>query len=82
MHHHGSGRRTMDQRSLAATTVMDLTRADDEIPLVLARRRLLVLAGPARYEWKHGRAARRRDTIDGGMHERMRRLSLTFRARL
>jgi alkylated DNA repair dioxygenase AlkB len=40
---------------------------------------LLVLAGAARYEWKHGIPARKSDKLDGRLFHRQRRISLTFR---
>ena len=40
---------------------------------------LLVLAGAARYQWKHSIPARKSDKLDGGLLRRSRRVSLTFR---
>jgi alkylated DNA repair dioxygenase AlkB len=40
---------------------------------------LLVLAGAARYQWKHGIPARKSDRVNGGILRRERRVSLTFR---
>lgn len=40
---------------------------------------LVVLSGPARYEWTHCIPARKSDVVEGLKTERSRRLSLTFR---
>ena len=40
---------------------------------------LVVLSGPARYEWTHAIPARKSDVVEGFKIERHRRLSLTFR---
>jgi len=46
----------------------------------LPRRSLMVMAGPARYSYSHGIAARRTDKHENGITiERSRRVSLTFR---
>lgn len=47
--------------------------------LVLKARSLIVLSGPARYEWQHAIPARKSDIINGIKTERTRRISLTFR---
>ncbi|AWZ02807.1 2OG-Fe(II) oxygenase superfamily protein [Rhodobiaceae bacterium] len=46
---------------------------------LLPARSLLVLTGPARYEWRHNIPARKSDVIDGRRVGRKRRISLTFR---
>jgi alkylated DNA repair dioxygenase AlkB len=40
---------------------------------------LLVMRGPARYDWKHAIPARKTDLVDGETRPRGRRVSLTFR---
>ncbi|NBX65628.1 MAG: alpha-ketoglutarate-dependent dioxygenase AlkB [Proteobacteria bacterium] len=40
---------------------------------------LVILSGPARYEWMHAIPARKSDVVNGLKIERHRRLSLTFR---
>ncbi|NDJ53982.1 MAG: alpha-ketoglutarate-dependent dioxygenase AlkB [Chloroflexi bacterium] len=45
----------------------------------LPRRSLLIMQGPARFEWRHSIAARKTDRVDGRLRLRERRLSLTFR---
>ncbi|KAA5803324.1 alpha-ketoglutarate-dependent dioxygenase AlkB [Alkalicaulis satelles] len=47
---------------------------------VLPEGSLLVLSGPARYEWTHAIPARRSDVIEGVRTARTRRVSLTFRS--
>lgn len=46
---------------------------------ILEPRSVLVLKGPARFEWTHAIPARKSDVIDGRRVARTRRLSLTFR---
>jgi alkylated DNA repair dioxygenase AlkB len=53
------------------------SRASD--PLLLERGSLLVLAGPARYDWRHSIPARKSDRIGDQVISRGRRVSLTFR---
>jgi alkylated DNA repair dioxygenase AlkB len=61
--------------SLASGCVMSLTNGDTEQSIYLEPRSLLILQSDARYQWKHGIAARKRDN---GVR-RGRRISLTFR---
>ena len=67
--------------SLGSACVMTLTelRGRAAVPLLLAPGSLLAMAGAARYDWKHGIAARKSDTYDGATIARGRRVSLTFR---
>jgi alkylated DNA repair dioxygenase AlkB len=67
--------------SLSAPCVMDFTEVagPGRVSLVLARRSLLVLSGPAQYGWKHAIPVRGSDTIEGRDVPRGRRVSLTFR---
>lgn len=67
--------------SLASGCLMELTQVDGpgRETLELKPRSLLVLAGDARYRWKHGIPAREADVIDGQDVPRDRRVSLTFR---
>lgn len=51
----------------------------DQRETLLPPRSLLVLTGPARYEWRHTIPARKSDVIDGRRVGRKRRISLTFR---
>jgi hypothetical protein len=48
-------------------------------PMFLERGSLLVLAGDARYKWRHGIRGRKTDTIGEQVLTRGRRVSLTFR---
>lgn len=48
-------------------------------PLLLERGSLLVLAGDARYRWRHGIPGRNTDTVGEQVLTRRRRVSLTFR---
>lgn len=67
--------------SLGSGCLMELTQVDGpgKEPLELKPRSLLVLAGDARYRWKHGIPAREADVLDGQDVPRARRVSLTFR---
>lgn len=72
---------TVASLSLGSPCVMDFTRSEPEEAhaVLLAPRSLVVLKGASRYEWKHGIAKRKQDTLDGVSHKRGRRVSLTFR---
>jgi len=61
--------------------VMRLPAGADERreSLLLERGSLLVLAGPARYDWRHSIPARKSDRIGDQVIPRGRRVSLTFR---
>ena len=50
--------------------------------VMLPPRSLLLLSGPARYEWSHAIPSRHRDKVDGVFMDRTRRISLTFREAL
>jgi alkylated DNA repair dioxygenase AlkB len=65
--------------SLGSAVVMDLKREGQSVPVVLEPRSLLVLQDQARFDWTHGIARRKQDTVDGVSVERKRRLSVTFR---
>lgn len=67
--------------SLGSSCVMTLSRCDGghSVQLLLRPGSLLVMCGEARYEWRHGIAARRNDTLAGRRLPRSRRVSLTFR---
>ncbi|HVU09774.1 MAG TPA: alpha-ketoglutarate-dependent dioxygenase AlkB [Phototrophicaceae bacterium] len=68
--------------SLGSPCVMDYTplKREAEVRHVLLQPgSLLIMRGEARYEWKHGIAARKRDLFEGQVIERQRRVSLTLR---
>jgi len=67
--------------SLGSPCVMDFADAqsDDSTRLLLEPRSALILAGDARYRWKHGIAAQTADEWNGRTIQRGRRVSLTFR---
>jgi alkylated DNA repair dioxygenase AlkB len=70
--------------SLGSPIIMDFAHAysQDKSEVLLESCSLLVLKGPARYEWKHGIAARKTDRFQGDSFKRERRISLTFRTAL
>ena len=72
---------TVASVSLGSATVMELRQRSGagRVALDLAPGSLLVLSGPARYEWTHAIPARRNDMIDGTRRPRGRRVSVTFR---
>ena len=64
------------------TPTLDTRKAEPNAPpkveVFLQPRSLVVLSGPARYDWRHAIPARRQDSFDGP-RPRSRRVSLTFR---
>ena len=65
--------------SLGSPCVMEFSKDNEKIPMLLEPRSLVVFSGDARYRWKHAIAQRKTDKIDGVVMTRSRRLSLTFR---
>lgn len=65
--------------SLGSPTIMQFTKGSEKQEIYLEPRSLIVLSGPARYEWQHAIPARKTDVVNGFKIERKRRLSLTFR---
>ncbi|MEL6310548.1 MAG: alpha-ketoglutarate-dependent dioxygenase AlkB, partial [Chloroflexota bacterium] len=67
--------------SLGSACLMDFTHIEGQHTnsILLAPRSLLIMAGEARYDWKHGIAARKSDVVDGKRIARQRRISLTMR---
>lgn len=65
--------------SLLSPCVMEFTKKENKPSILLEPRSLLILSGPARFEWKHGIAARKQDVYSGKKMTRERRVSITFR---
>lgn len=66
--------------SLESGCLMDFTHPDGaRAGVYLEPGSLCAMAGPARYDWRHGIAARRSDPGPTGRVPRGRRVSLTFR---
>lgn len=65
--------------TLGGGCTMEFSWGEQRGSLWLSPGSLLLLRGPARYEWRHGIAARKRDTVEGGLMARARRVSVTFR---
>lgn len=65
--------------TLNSPCVMEFTRAQEKVPLLLEPGSLLIMQGEARHAWKHGIPARKKDIYEGKSIERQRRISLTFR---
>lgn len=59
--------------------VFSSLRSEEQVPLLVEPRSLVVMAGDARYHWKHAIPARKTDVYAGKTFERQRRVSLTFR---
>ncbi len=72
---------TIASLSLGSPCIMEFSnpKTGEKKSLLLEERSLIVLSGPARYEWQHAIPARKSDIIDGIKTERTRRVSLTFR---
>lgn len=68
--------------TLGSACVMTFTniKTQEEIPVLLEPRGLIVMQGEARYDWKHGIALRKSDIFQGQIIKRGRRVSLTFRS--
>jgi len=73
--------RTVVSISLGSPCIMDFEHVDghDSHELWLDPRSALIMDGEARYEWKHGIAARKKDSWNGASFQRGRRVSITFR---
>lgn len=65
--------------SLGSGASMQFTREREKRDLYLEPRSLVILSGPARYDWTHAIPARKSDIVAGFKTERTRRVSLTFR---
>ena len=72
---------TIASLSLGSPCIMEFSnpKTGEKKSIVLEERSLIVLSGPARYEWQHAIPARKSDIINGIKIERLRRISLTFR---
>ena len=72
---------TIASLSLGSAAIMQFTHPQSGIKedFYLKERSLVVLSGPARYEWTHAIPARKSDVVNGFKIERGRRISLTFR---
>ena len=72
---------TIASLSLGSPCVMNFTHTNtgENTSHLLEPRSLLLFSGDARYQWKHGIAARKSDKHDGQIIARGRRISLTFR---
>jgi len=66
--------------SLGSACLMDFTRGGDKHALLLEPRSLLVMRGEARYQWRHGIAPRKTDSIGDVEIIRERRISVTLRS--
>ena len=51
----------------------------DVVDVEIPRRSLYVMQDEARYKWKHAIPPRKKDTINGNLQHRERRLSITYR---
>jgi len=72
---------TIASLSLGSHCIMEFSnpKTGEKKSIALEERSLIVLSGPARYEWQHAIPARKSDIINGIKTERGRRVSLTFR---
>jgi alkylated DNA repair dioxygenase AlkB len=67
--------------SLDSDSIMEFTQSktNQKESILLEEGSLVVLSGPARYDWQHAIPARKSDIINGNKVMRQRRVSLTFR---
>ena len=67
--------------SLASDVIMEFTSPDSKkVSVLLPRRSAVILEGDARYKWKHGIPARKKDQLENGnVLIRGKRISLTYR---
>lgn len=70
---------TIASLSLGSGVIMQFTNGQEKHDPYLESRSLIILSGPARYEWTHAIPARKSDVVDGFKIERGRRVSMTFR---
>ncbi len=72
---------TIISLSLGAECVMTFShlRFNAHVPILLEAGSILIIRDEARYDWKHGIAARKSDVYNGRKIVRGRRVSLTFR---
>lgn len=72
---------TIASLSVGSACVMDFTHPStgEKIAQLLEPRSLLIFSGDARFQWRHGIAARKTDKYQGQVIQRGRRISLTFR---
>lgn len=72
---------TIASLSLGSPCIMEFSnpKTGEKKSITLEDRSLIVLSGPARYEWQHAISARKSDIINGVKTQRARRVSLTFR---
>lgn len=54
-------------------------KGGDVVDVEIPRRSLYVMQDEARYKWNHAIPPRKKDKIDGNLHHRERRLSITYR---
>ena len=70
---------TVATLSIGSTAIMHFANETEKLPVFLEQRSLAILKGEARYNWTHGIAKRKKDTIENYVIPRARRVSLTFR---
>lgn len=70
---------TICSLSLLSPCLMELSKNEEKTSILLEPKSILVLSGPARFEWKHGIANRKQDVLNGQKVLRERRVSITFR---
>jgi alkylated DNA repair protein alkB family protein 8 len=68
--------------SLGSGIVMEFTFGEKRKLVYLPRRSLVLMTGPARYDWEHYIVTRKSDTVQGQVLKRSLRVSLTFRTAL
>lgn len=72
---------TIASLSIGSPCMMELANptTGEKVNQLLEPRSLLIFSGDARYQWRHGIAARKTDKYEGQIIQCGRRISLTFR---
>lgn len=65
--------------SIGSDISMNFRHSDLDYNLYIPSRSMVVMQGECRYVWKHSISQRKYDVLDGNVHFRHRRISLTFR---
>eukprot|EP01089_Gocevia_fonbrunei_P020808 TRINITY_DN7829_c0_g4_i1.p1 TRINITY_DN7829_c0_g4~~TRINITY_DN7829_c0_g4_i1.p1 ORF type:complete len:507 (+),score=67.14 TRINITY_DN7829_c0_g4_i1:300-1820(+) len=70
--------------SLGSDVTMDFLHPDGThdpsvLPVLLPKRSLIIMTNESRFLWAHGITPRKTDEVEGELHKRKKRISLTFR---
>ncbi len=65
--------------NLGSSCVMQFTRLNEKREIEIPRLSIYVMQDDARNKWKHAIPPRKKDSVNGTVHHRERRVSITFR---